>query len=104
MAIEQRETGTLIGSDKVEGTAVYGPDDQQIGSIERVMIEKTSGRVGMGNDHYLLPWSSLKYDTGIGGSRTGITADQLNVAPKFDSESSWDWTDRGRTKAVDDYT
>jgi hypothetical protein len=46
----------------------------------------------------------LKYDTGIGGYRTGITADQLNGAPKFASESSWDWTDRGRTKAVDDYT
>jgi hypothetical protein len=32
---EQRETGTLIGSDKVEGTAVYGADNQKIGSIER---------------------------------------------------------------------
>ena len=82
MAIEERETGTLIGSDKVEGTAVYGPDDQKIGSIERVMIEKTSGRVsyavigfggflGIGNDHYPLPWNSLKYDTTLGGYRTG---------------------------------
>jgi hypothetical protein len=45
MATETRETGTLIGSDKVEGTAVYGADRQKIGSIERVMIDKTSGRV-----------------------------------------------------------
>jgi len=45
MAMESRETGTLIGSDKVEGTAVYGADDQKIGSIERVMIDKVSGRV-----------------------------------------------------------
>ena len=45
MAIEERETGTLIGSDKVQGTTVYGSDDQSIGTIERVMIEKTSGRV-----------------------------------------------------------
>jgi len=39
------KTGTLIGSDKVEGTAVYGADNQKIGSIERVMIDKISGRV-----------------------------------------------------------
>jgi hypothetical protein len=35
MANETRETGNLIGSDKVEGTAVYGADRQKIGSIER---------------------------------------------------------------------
>ena len=30
---ERRETASLIGSDKVEGTAVYGADDEKIGSI-----------------------------------------------------------------------
>lgn len=111
MAIEERETGNLIGSDKVEGTAVYG---QRIGAIERVMIEKTSGRVsyavlgfggflGIGNDHYPLPWNSLKYDTALGGYRTGITVDQLNGAPKYGDESSWNWSDPTRSKAVDDY-
>ena len=43
--MDQSETGTLIGSDKVEGTAVYGMDREKIGSIERVMIDKISGRV-----------------------------------------------------------
>ena len=73
MATEARETGSLIGSDKVEGTAVYGANDTKIGSIERVMIDKKSGRVsyavlsfggflGIGDDHYPLPWQSLKYD------------------------------------------
>jgi hypothetical protein len=45
MATEARETGSLIGSDKVEGPAVYGANDTKIGSIERVMIDKKSGRV-----------------------------------------------------------
>lgn len=44
MVTEARETGALIGSDKVEGTAVYGADDQKIGSIERIMIDKLSDR------------------------------------------------------------
>ena len=81
---KQDETGNLIGSDKVEGTAVYGADSNKIGSIERVMIDKMSGRVsyavlsfggflGIGDDHYPLPWQSLKYDTTLGGYVTGVT-------------------------------
>ena len=42
MAIEARETGNLISSDKVQGTAVYGPNDEKVGSITSVMIEKVS--------------------------------------------------------------
>lgn len=45
MVTEVREQGNLIGSDKVEGTAVYGADRTKIGSIERVMIDKQSGKV-----------------------------------------------------------
>ena len=45
MALEAQEQGNLIGSDKVEGTAVYGADRNKIGSIERVMIDKASGKV-----------------------------------------------------------
>ena len=43
--VERRETASLIGSDKVDGTAVYGADEQRIGSIQRVMIDKISGKV-----------------------------------------------------------
>ena len=45
MVTEARETVNLIGSDKVEGTGVYGADGNKIGSIERVMIDKLSGKV-----------------------------------------------------------
>jgi hypothetical protein len=114
MDTEARETATLIGSDKVEGTAVYGADDQKIGSIERVMLEKSSGRVayavlsfggffGIGNDHYPLPWRHLIYDTYLGGYRIDITADQLKAAPKYEPGSGWDWEKPGSAKAVDDY-
>jgi hypothetical protein len=114
METERRETGTLIGSDKVEGTAVYGADAQKIGSIERVMIDKVSGQVsyavlgfggflGIGDDHYPLPWQSLKYDTGLGGYRTNLTADRLQGAPKYGNDNAWDWDDPGRARAVNDY-
>ena len=99
MAIESRETGNLIGSDKVEGTAVYGADSEKIGTIERVMIDKISGRVsyavlsfggflGIGDDHYPLPWQSLKYDTNLEGYITGITLKQLEGAPRYGNDNS----------------
>ena len=114
MATEERETVSLICSDKVEGTAVYGADETQIGSIERVMIDKRSGKVsyavlsfggflGIGDDHYPLPWQSLKYDTNLGGYRTGITEKQLQAAPKYSSDNDWSWEDRTRTQGIDDY-
>jgi PRC-barrel domain len=114
MAIEDRETINLIGSDKVEGTAVYGADSQKIGTIERVMIDKVSGQVsyavlsfggflGIGDDHYPLPWPSLKYDTSLEGYVTGITEDQLRGAPKYRDESAWNWSDPAAGRSVNDY-
>ena len=114
MVSESRETGSLIGSDKVEGTAVYGANDTKIGSIERVMIDKMTGKVsyavlsfggflGIGDDHYPLPWQSLKYDTNLGGYRTGITETQLKGAPKYGNDNTWNWADRNRVRAVDEY-
>ena len=114
MALEAQEQGNLIGSDKVEGTAVYGADRNKIGSIERVMIDKRSGKVsyavlsfggflGIGDDHYPLPWNSLKYDTSLGGYRTGITEQQLQGAPRYGDDNEWSWEDQTRTRAVNDY-
>jgi hypothetical protein len=114
MVVETRETGSLIGSDKVEGTAVYGANDTKIGSIERVMIDKMTGKVsyavlsfggflGIGDDHYPLPWQSLKYDTNLGGYRTGITETQLKGAPKYGNDNTWNWADPARARSVNDY-
>jgi len=112
--MEARETGSLIGSDKVEGTAVYGANDTKIGSIERVMIDKVSGRVsyavlsfggflGIGDEHYPLPWQSLKYDTDLVVYRTGTTETQLQGAPKYSNDNAWNWNDPARTRSVNDY-
>jgi hypothetical protein len=111
---DRRETVSLIGSDKVEGTAVYGADDQKIGTVQRVMIEKISGKVsyavisfggflGIGEDYYPIPWSNLKYDTQLGGYRLGVTEDQLRGAPKYGKYDDWDWADATRGQRVNEY-
>ena len=114
MVTEARETGSLIGSDKVEGTAVYGANDTEIGSIERVMIDKLSGKVsyavlsfggflGIGDEYYPLPWQSLKYDTRLGGYRTNVTESQLKGAPKYSNDNQWNWSDPATARSVNDY-
>jgi hypothetical protein len=111
--IPRDETASLIASDKVEGTAVYGADRDKIGRVENVMIDKISGQVayavlsfggflGMGTDHYPLPWSMLKYDEDLGGYRVNITREQLEKAPKYTDEDNWEWSARSRGE-VDRY-
>jgi PRC-barrel domain len=113
-SMETRETANLIGSDKVEGTAVYGADRNKIGSIERVMIDKISGKVayavlsfggfmGMGEDYYPVPWSTLNYDTNLGGYRTNLTERQLNGAPKYADATGWNWSRENEKKVYSYY-
>jgi hypothetical protein len=103
----------LIASDKVEGTTVYGPDGQTVGEIERVMIDKLSGKVayavmsfggfmGIGEDYYPVPWATLKYDTSLGGYKTNITREQLDRAPKYSESTGWNWN-RENDRRVYDY-
>jgi PRC-barrel domain len=110
----RRETVSLIGSDKVEGTAVYGADKRKIGTVQRVMIDKISGKIayavvsfggflGMGEDYYPMPWPKLDYDTQLGGYRVDITEDQLRGAPKFSRSTDWDWSNRTNNERVYEY-
>jgi hypothetical protein len=39
------------------------------------------GFLGIGDDHYPMPWQSLKYNTSLGGYRTNLTADRLKGEP-----------------------
>ena len=104
----------LIESDRVEGTAVYDPSGNKIGSIKRMMIEKLSGRVayavmsfggflGIGEEEHAIPWRRLEYDTSLGGYRTDITEQQLRGAPEFYRDRDYDWSDRNRERELHDY-
>jgi len=107
MVTETRETGSLIGSDKVEGTAVYGAGDTKIGSIERVMIDKITGKVsyavlsfggflGMGGNLLPLPWGKLHYNTRFEAYELDIDDGELKRAPSFRADKDFDWGDRSQ--------
>jgi PRC-barrel domain len=111
-SLETRETHSLIGSDKVEGTAVYRSNGDKVGNIARVMIGKQSGKVGyavmsfggflgVGEDYYPLPWSLLTYNPRLEGYEVNISDEQLQGAPKYGTRENWDWN--GQSRAVDEY-
>jgi PRC-barrel domain len=112
-SVDTKETTSLIASDKVDGTAVYGSDEQKIGSIEHLMIDKISGKVAyavltfggfmsFGEDFYPIPWSTLEYDTNLGGYRLDVTKEQLKNAPKYTENMGWNWN-RQNDETVHNY-
>ena len=107
--VERDETGNLISSNKVDGTAVYATDSEKIGHIDHLMIGKRSGRVeyavmsfggflGMGESYHPLPWDALDYDTERGGYVVNVDKDKLKGAPSYerDREPAYD-RDYGQT-------
>jgi sporulation protein YlmC with PRC-barrel domain len=104
-----RLTHDLIESDRVEGTNVYRSDGTKVGSIERIMIDKYSGQaayavmsfggfLGLGHEHYPVPWARLDYSKKLGGFEVNISDKELENAPKFQPGADDEWTgaDKGR--------
>src|ERR1700756_1787697 len=92
-------TFNLISSENVEGTNVYDPNGNKIGSIDHLMIDRVSGHVryvvmsfggfmGLGHSHYPLPWNAIKYEPARAGYITNVTENQLKDAPEF-SDKNW---------------
>src|SRR5580698_582637 len=68
----------LIAAEKVNGTKVYNPAGETLGSMDDIMIDKVNGRaiyavmsfggfLGIGEKFHPLPWATLKYDAQKGG-------------------------------------
>ena len=101
----------LISSEQVEGTIVFDREGEKVGKIDHLMINKKSGRVtyavmsfggfmGLGHNHYPLPWSALSYDTDLEGYRTSVNEQQLRDAPEFTDDA---WDDRNWETRIHDH-
>jgi hypothetical protein len=106
-------SGTLIAADKVNGTNVYNLAGEKLGTVDDIMIDKSSGRaiyavmsfggfLGMGEKHHPLPWATLKYDAQKGGYVVNLDKQQLEGAPNYDRGSEFNWTPEYGRK-VDSY-
>lgn len=105
---------SIISSDKVNGTKVYNPAGEKLGSIDSLMIDKLSGRVryavmefggflGIGTDRYPLPWETLKYDPAQGGYVVSLAKEQLEGAPRYAQDIAPEYTDEYGRRVYDYY-
>ena len=108
------ETGDLIASDKVEGTAVYDRNGTKLGTVYNFMVEKRSGHVayavmsfggflGMGASYHPLPWNQLTYEPAQGGYVVDLTREQLEGAPTYSASEAPRWNDPTYSRGIDDY-
>jgi PRC-barrel domain protein len=104
----------LIASDRVEGTAVRRPNGDRIGHIERLMIDKVSGKVsyailsfggflGMGTSLLPLPWARLTYNPRFEAYELDIDDEELRRAPSFRADKDFDWGDRSQEAELHRY-
>ncbi len=105
---------SIISSDRVNGTTVYNPAGDKLGSIDTLMIDKISGRVryavmefggflGIGTDRYPLPWDTLKYEPGMGGYVVSLSKEQLEKAPRYENTAAPEYSDEYGRKVHDYY-
>lgn len=98
----------LISSRRVEGTPVYNRDDQRMGSIHSLMIDKHSGKVayavmsfggflGMREHVHPIPWDMLTYDLDRDAYAVDLTREQLRDAPTLNLDEA----DRPRDREYD---
>lgn len=104
----------LIASDRVQGTSVYDPTGEKLGSVERFMVDKASGQAeyavlsfggifGIGHRHYPVPWKALTYDTDKGGYVVSLTREKMEQAPNYDGEGEQPRFDRSYGQEVYSY-
>jgi sporulation protein YlmC with PRC-barrel domain len=105
MAVEITKitSGTLIAAEKVEGTSVYNPRGEKLGTIDDIMLDKVTGKaiyaimsfggfLGIGEKYHPLPWSTLKYDSRQNGYVVNLDKRALESAPTYDMHEDFAWT------------
>ena len=95
----------LIASDRVEGTPVRRSEGTKVGTIERLMIDKVSGKVayavlsiggfmGIGATHIPVPWGRMKYAISLDAYEINLSDEELSRAPSYAADKEFDWGKR----------
>ncbi len=82
----------------LEGASVYDANGKEVGKIERLLIDKTSGQVryaiidfcgfmGLRHGAHAVPWTAMAYDREHDRYTADVTEQALEAAPYFNSDS-----------------
>jgi len=99
-------TRNTLSASTIIGDPVHNAMDENLGKIEDLMIDLSSGRVayavlsfggflGMGNKLFAVPFRAMKVDTEKHAFVLDVPKDRLKDAPGFDKDNWPDVSDMG---------
>jgi hypothetical protein len=103
-----------VKSGDVVGKIVITAEDEDLGKIENIVLEKVSGKalyavlssggfLGIGGKLYALPWSTLNYDEDEEAFRLMIDKNKIKSALFFDKGKWPDFADPDFNKTLTDH-
>ena len=105
---------TLLSATTVIGDNVSNLRDEDLGSIDDIMLDTNSGKIryavlssggflGMGDRLFAVPWSALKLDAEHKRFILDVDVDRLKEAPGFDKDHWPNMADSKWTSSIDSY-
>ena len=99
-------TRNTLSASTIIGDPVHNAMDENLGKIEDLMIDLSSGRIayavlsfggflGMGNKLFAVPFRAMKVDTERHAFVLDVPKDRLKDAPGFDKDNWPDVSDMG---------
>jgi sporulation protein YlmC with PRC-barrel domain len=99
-------TRNTLSASTIIGDPVHNAMDENLGKIEDLMIDLSSGRIayavlsfggflGMGNKLFAVPFRAMKVDTEKHAFVLDVPKDRLKDAPGFDKDNWPDVSDMG---------
>jgi hypothetical protein len=103
----------VVAADRVNGDAVYSRAGDALGTIDRLLIDKVSGKIAYaviaiaagheGGRRQPLPWCVLTYDPLMGGYLVNLDHSVLENGPTFRRDEAVDWNSEPFNRRLHDY-
>ena len=101
-------------SEHVVGKDVKNLEEENLGEIKEVMLDKVSGKVayvvlesgtflGLGGKLFAIPWNLIKYDKTGECFILNVDKEKIKAAPGFNKDNWPDMSDRGWGQTVFDF-
>ena len=100
----------VVTADRVNASAVYSRAGDALGTVDRLLIDKVSGKIayavisiGDGDRRQPLPWCVLTYDALLGGYLVNLDRSVLENGPTFRRDEAIDWNSESFNRRLHDY-
>ena len=104
----------IVSSEDIIGVEVRNPQNEKLGKIEELMLDKIDGHViyvvlsfggflGMGDKLFPMPWSMFSYDTANNCFTIAVDKEMLKKSPGFDKDHWPDMSNSAWSSSIHKY-